>query len=439
MTVPVNDRRIQYTATAGQTIFPYDFKITANTEIAVLQTVNATGVTTTLTLTTEYTVSGVGDAGGGNITLVTGTAVNDTITITGTTPLTRVTDFNQAGDFLTSDLNDQLDKLTDILQENDTETNRALLLAPEDTASSLVLPVTADRISKYLAFDASGDPLASAAQSGVPTSTFMATVLDDETAAAALTTLGFSTYIQTLIDDTTAAAALTTLGFSTYIQTLIDDTTAAAARTTLAAQQDVVTTRGDIVRGSSGGVAERLALGADKTYLKSDGTDAIFGAIPSADLPAGSTIQEVNTQTGAVATGTTIMPVDDTIPQNNEGDEYMTLAITPTNTNNKLKIEIIASISHSGAAITCTAALFQDSTADALAAQSHTLAGAGASGYIETLTLTHYMTAGTTSATTFKLRLGGAVAGTTTFNGFGGARKLGGVMASSITIKEIQV
>ena len=417
MTVPVNDRRIQYTATAGQTIFPYDFKITANTEIAVLQTVNATGVTTTLTLTTEYTVSGVGDAGGGNITLVTGTAVNDTITITGTTPLTRVTDFNQAGDFLTSDLNDQLNKLTNILQENDTETNRALLLAPEDTASSLVLPVTADRISKYLAFDASGDPLASAAQSGVPTSTFMATVLDDET----------------------AAAALTTLGFSTYIQTLIDDTTAAAARTTLAAQQDVVTTRGDIVRGSSGGVAERLALGADKTYLKSDGTDAIFGAIPSADLPAGSTIQEVNTQTGAVATGTTIMPGDDTIPQNNEGDEYMTLAITPTNTNNKLKIEIIASISHSGAAITCTAALFQDSTADALAAQSHTLAGAGASGYIETLTLTHYMTAGTTSATTFKLRVGGAVAGTTTFNGFGGARKLGGVMASSITIKEIQV
>jgi|TARA_Y100000296_G_scaffold87154_1_gene130119 hypothetical protein len=417
MTVPANDRRIQYTATAGQTIFPYDFKITANTEIAVLQTVNATGVTTTLTLTTEYTVSGVGDAGGGNITLVTGAAVNDTITITGTTPLTRVTDFNQAGDFLTSDLNDQLDKLTDILQENDTETNRALLLAPEDTASSLVLPVTADRISKYLAFDASGDPLASAAQSGVPTSTFMATVLDDET----------------------AAAALTTLGFSTYIQTLIDDTTAAAARTTLAAQQDVVTTRGDIVRGSSGGVAERLALGADKTYLKSDGTDAIFGAIPSADLPAGSTIQEVNTQTGAVATGTTIMPGDDTIPQNNEGDEYMTLAITPTNTNNKLKIEIIASVSHSGTAITCTAALFQDSTADALAAQSHTLAGAGGSGFIETLTLTHYMTAGTTSATTFKLRLGGAGAGTTTFNGFGGARKLGGVMASSITIKEIQV
>ena len=35
MTVPANDRRIQYTATAGQTIFPYDFKITANTEITV--------------------------------------------------------------------------------------------------------------------------------------------------------------------------------------------------------------------------------------------------------------------------------------------------------------------------------------------------------------------------------------------------------------------
>ncbi len=51
-------------------------------------------------------------------------------------------------------------------------------------------------------------------------------------------------------------------------------------------------------------------------------------------------VQVVNTETGAVATGTTVMPADNTIPQNTEGDEYMTLAITPTNTNNKLLIEV---------------------------------------------------------------------------------------------------
>ena len=49
------------------------------------------------------------------------------------------------------------------------------------------------------------------------------------------------------------------------------------------------------------------------------------------------------------------------------------------------------------------------------------------------------MTAGTTSSTTFKGRAGLSAAGTLSFNGFGGARRFGGVMASSITITEVQV
>lgn len=252
MTVATNDRRIQYTASAGQTVFPYDFPIEANTEIKVLQTLASDSTTSTLTLTTNYTVSGVGDSGGGNITLVTGAALGDIITITGNTPLTRTTDFNQAGDFLTSELNAQLDRITNILQENDTETSRAVLLADEDTADSLTLPTTSNRASKYLAFDASGNAIASAAQSGVPTSTFMATVLDDETAAA--------------------------------------------ARTTLDCQEDVITTRGDIIRGSSSGAAERLALGTANQYLRSDGTDIAWAT------PTTPTIQKFTSGSGTYTT-----------------------------------------------------------------------------------------------------------------------------------------
>src|SRR5258708_5751039 len=44
--------------------------------------------------------------------------------------------------------------------------------------------------------------------------------------------------------------------------------------------------------------------------------------------------QVVNTETGAVATGTTTLPgAVDTIPTNTQGDQYMSLAITPTNTS----------------------------------------------------------------------------------------------------------
>lgn len=239
MTVPVNDRRIQYVATAAQTIFPYDFEIAANTEIKVLQTVKLTGITNTLVLTTDYTVSNVGVPGGGNITLITGAAVDDVITVTGATPLSRTTDFSQAGDFFTSDLNDQLDNQLRILQENETKTNRSVLLADEDTSVNLTLPIASTRASKFLAFDANGDAIAAAGTTGVAVSAFM--------------------------------------------ETLLDDPDAESGRATLDAQENVVSTRGDIVRGSSSGEAERLALGSNEQILKSDGLDMVWGSYRDAD------------------------------------------------------------------------------------------------------------------------------------------------------------
>lgn len=152
---------------------------------------------------------------------------------------------------------------------------------------------------------------------------------------------------------------------------------------------------------------------------------------------AGDTVQVVNTQTGAAATGTTLIPFDDTIPQQTEGDQYMSLAITPTNALNKLKIEVVIVLASSLATNQMAAALFQDATANALAAAGHSTPSSG--GHPTILKFTHYMTAGTIAATTFKVRAGAGTAGTTTFNGSGGARLYGGVEASSITITEIKV
>ena len=149
----------------------------------------------------------------------------------------------------------------------------------------------------------------------------------------------------------------------------------------------------------------------------------------------GRVVQVVNVQTGAVVSGTTVMPVDNTIPQNNEGVEMLTLAITPTHASNKLLIQFFGVVSPGDGVL--GAALFQDSTAGALAAIWNATTTDG-----ETITLSHYMAAGTTSATTFKIRIGGTGAGTHTLNGGpngAGNRSLGGVSASSITITEILV
>ena len=144
-------------------------------------------------------------------------------------------------------------------------------------------------------------------------------------------------------------------------------------------------------------------------------------------------VQTVNTTNGEVSIGTTVIPNDDTIPQITEGDEYMTLAITPKDATNKLLIDVIFNAS-SNNTTSLTMALFQDATANALAATS---AGYITNNGIYQLILKHYMTTGTTSETTFRLRAGSGEAGTTTFNGLASSRKFGGILASSITITEI--
>jgi len=148
-------------------------------------------------------------------------------------------------------------------------------------------------------------------------------------------------------------------------------------------------------------------------------------------------VQTVTTTFSSVVSGSTQMVYDNTIPQNTEGAEFMTRAITPTSSANILEIEVKFWWSSSSAAI-MIGALFQDSTANAIAAGSD--APYGPARFAQYYTLKHRMTAGATSSTTFKFRAGQNAAHTMTMNGgtTGGA-VLGGVMLSSIKITEWKV
>lgn len=187
ITIPDNDARIQYTATAGQTVFPYDFPINAEADLVIIKE----GVT--LTLTTDYTVSGVGVQAGGNVTLVTGATLNDVVTIYRDEAIARTSNFNVAGDFLAGTLNDQLNSITRWGQQLERDIERTVKLDPQDTASELVLPTATTRASKFLAFDGSGNAIAASGTisgSPIPVSAFGETLLDDASASAARTTLG---------------------------------------------------------------------------------------------------------------------------------------------------------------------------------------------------------------------------------------------------------
>lgn len=153
---------------------------------------------------------------------------------------------------------------------------------------------------------------------------------------------------------------------------------------------------------------------------------------PSTPLP-GAVIQTNRTSTGAVATGTTQIPFDDTIPQITEGNEYMSLAVTPTSAANVYRVYSQAWLSNSGAA-GASAALFRDSTANALVSSNATL---NASGHTYMNTLSASGVFNSTSSTTFRVRAGPTSALTTTFNGSGGARIHGGVANSFLQIDEL--
>ena len=147
----------------------------------------------------------------------------------------------------------------------------------------------------------------------------------------------------------------------------------------------------------------------------------------------GKVVQVVYVQTGAGATGTTVIPQDDTIPQQTEGVEFLTLAITPTHADNILYIESSLNLSPAAAGRRVVA-LFQDSTAGALAANMAYMVSSSGNNII---TVQHKMVAGTTSATTFKVRGGNDAAATITLNGYTGGRKYGGVLSSFLKITEI--
>lgn len=206
--------------------------------------------------------------------------------------------------------------------------------------------------------------------------------------------------------------------------------------------KDALTVSGGTLTGASPLVFEGSTADAFETTLTitdptADRTITLPNATGTVQLntTAGNIVQIVNTQTGAVASGANAMPHDDTIPQNSEGIEFITLAVTPQSATNKLLIEAQLLVSASSVE-RVGVALFQDSTVNAIAAISEYVSTATAQ---HLLVIRHYMTSGTVSATTFKIRIGTPTGATITLNGESGSRLFGGVGASSITITEIAV
>ena len=165
MPILINDNtaRVQYTATAGQTVFivPYEFFEVGDLKVYNGDTLLAYNVSPSSA--SQYSVTGAGVTGGGSITLgAPGAALSNVITIVRDIPIKRLTDFPNAGPFNIQALNAELDKLTAVQQNLETDLdNRVLRLGDSDTPNTLsVIPNKAARQNKLLGFDVQGQPTA---------------------------------------------------------------------------------------------------------------------------------------------------------------------------------------------------------------------------------------------------------------------------------------
>lgn len=194
MTVSTLNNRVSYAGNGTTTVFSFPNRFLADTDLVVLEVNDTTGVETSKTLTTHYTVTGAGDAAGGSVTMLTAPATGVTLVIYRDPALTQPIDLVN-GDPLDVDTGIErgFDRSTLQIQRVRDLIDRSLRLPEGDTgfvAADMELPAKVDRASLLLGFDADGKPMASAGTGGAATSAFMATVLDDTTSAAALGTLG---------------------------------------------------------------------------------------------------------------------------------------------------------------------------------------------------------------------------------------------------------
>ncbi|MBE44111.1 MAG: hypothetical protein CMO16_02875 [Thaumarchaeota archaeon] len=145
--------RVDFTVGGSSTTnFAFTFTFYDNADIAVY--VGGTKQT----LTTHYTITGTAGTDNGFVggTVVLGTGVtNTTVSVLLDIAAARSTDFPSSGPFNVTTLNTELDKFTSINRQLEHKLTRAVSMTEaEIDGPAMTLPAKADRLGKYLAFNA---------------------------------------------------------------------------------------------------------------------------------------------------------------------------------------------------------------------------------------------------------------------------------------------
>jgi len=157
MTVTSTNQKVSFSGNGSTTVFAYNFKIFAETDLLVILR-SSTGTETTQNLTSNYTVSGVGVTSGGNVTMGTAPASGTTLVIQRVQPQLQGLDLVPNDPFPAQSMEDALDKLVFNVQTLNEEVGRAIKASTTNTIGNTEFTISAtDRANKLFSFDSSGN------------------------------------------------------------------------------------------------------------------------------------------------------------------------------------------------------------------------------------------------------------------------------------------
>ena len=159
MTISTTIVKNSYSGDGSTSTFSYTFKVLAEADLTVIIR-DSLGTETTKTLTTHYTITGVGDANGGSITFTAGNipSATDTVVLIRDTAQIQSIDYIANDPFPAETHEEGLDRSVILAQELQEEVNRSIKISRTNTMANTEFTVgPSDRAGKILGFDSAGE------------------------------------------------------------------------------------------------------------------------------------------------------------------------------------------------------------------------------------------------------------------------------------------
>lgn len=137
------------------TLFPFNFLALIKTDLSVY----LDGVLKAVDV--DYVVAGLGVLTGGSVTFSVAPGNGVRVDIIRTMARTRSTDYQNLGDFNADTVDADFDRAILLIQDQNAQAGRSIRTPANEVATLPTLPSIANRSGKYVAFDATGQPIVS--------------------------------------------------------------------------------------------------------------------------------------------------------------------------------------------------------------------------------------------------------------------------------------